>query len=53
MYPAYTIPWKPNAVLPMTSTGDNVQDDGAKVKTILPSLLPQAEKSLYFGIKMQ
>ena len=53
MYPAYTVPWKPNAVLPMTSTGDNVQDDDSKVKTVFPTLLPQVEKSLYFGIKMQ
>lgn len=53
MYPAYTIPWKSDTVLPMTSSAEAVQDDGSKVKTIFPLLLPQEQKSLYFGIKMQ
>ncbi|CAM3031949.1 DUF11 domain-containing protein [Acinetobacter celticus] len=53
MYPAYTIPWKSGAVLPMTSSAEAVQDDGSKVKTTFSSLLPQEQKSLYFGIKMQ
>lgn len=53
MYPAYTIPWKSGTVLPMTSSAEAVQDDGSKVKTTFSSLLPQEQKSLYFGIKMQ
>ncbi|WP_228147473.1 DUF11 domain-containing protein [Acinetobacter sp. ANC 3813] len=53
MYPAYTMPWKSGAVLPLTSSGEAVQDDGSKVKTVFSTLLPAEEKSLYFGIRMQ
>ncbi|AYA03248.1 hypothetical protein BEN74_10650 [Acinetobacter sp. WCHAc010034] len=63
MYPAYTKQWAPANILPIIgSNGQNVtdgvnnkiEDDGsAKIKAILKELLPQQEKSLYFGIKMQ
>lgn len=63
MYPAYTKQWAPAGILPVIgSNGQNVtdgvnnkiEDDGsAKIKAILKELLPQQEKSLYFGIKMQ
>lgn len=63
MYPAYTQQWRVAEVLPIVGSNsqnvtDNInnkiEDDGAaKIKAILRELLPQQEKSLYFGIKMQ
>ncbi|MNT95027.1 hypothetical protein D3C72_2368280 [compost metagenome] len=64
MYPAYTKQWAPAAnILPIIgSNGQNItdsinnkiEDDGtAKIRAILKELLPQQEKSLYFGIKMK
>lgn len=63
MYPAYTKQWASPEVLPIIgSNGQNItdnsnnkiEDDGtAKIRAILKELLPQQEKSLYFGIKMK
>ncbi|MGA8882287.1 MAG: hypothetical protein WB445_01490 [Acinetobacter sp.] len=63
MYPAYTQQWASAGILPIIgSNGQNItdsannkiEDDGiAKIKAILKELLPQQEKSLYFGIRMQ
>lgn len=63
MYPAYTKQWRVAEVLPIVGSNsqnvtDNInntiEDDGAaKIKAVLRELLPQQEKSLYFGIKMQ
>lgn len=64
MYPAYTKQWAPAAnILPIIgSNGQNItdsinnkiEDDGtSKIRAILKELLPQQEKSLYFGIKMK
>ncbi len=63
MYPAYTKQWASTGVLPIIgSNGQNItdsinnkiEDDGiAKIKAILKELLPQQEKSLYFGIEMK
>ena len=54
MYPAYTVPWKVN--LPLVALSDSrdvLTDDGNKIEAILYELLPQEEKSLYFGIKVR
>ena len=53
MYPAYTEKWTWGGKLPMTSSGERVQMDGEKLKTVLSELLPQQEKSLYFGIRVK
>lgn len=64
MYPAYTKQWAPAVnILPIIgSNGQNItdsinnkiEDDGtAKIRAILKELLPQQEKSLYFGIEMK
>lgn len=63
MYPAYTKQWASPKILPIIgSNGQNItdsinnkiEDDGiAKIKAILKELLPQQEKSLYFGIEMK
>ncbi|WP_218697888.1 DUF11 domain-containing protein [Acinetobacter harbinensis] len=53
MYPAYTEKWTWGEKLPMTSSGERVQMDGEKLKTVLSELLPQQEKSLYFGIRVK
>lgn len=53
MYPAYTNPWKSGNILPFTSSADAVSDDGSKITTTLKELLPQQEKHLYFGIRLQ
>ncbi|WP_180174967.1 DUF11 domain-containing protein [Acinetobacter sp. YH01022] len=52
MYPAYTQPWKSGTVLPMTSSGEAVEDNASRVKTTFVELLPQQQESLYFGIKL-
>ncbi len=45
--------WTWGEKLPMTSSGERVQMDGEKLKTVLSELLPQQEKSLYFGIRVK
>lgn len=53
MYPAYTKKWEMEKnILPMTSDGDTVESQSDQVKTTLKELLPQQEKSLYFGIRL-
>ncbi|TCB73103.1 DUF11 domain-containing protein [Acinetobacter sp. ANC 4177] len=62
MYPAYTKQWASTNILPIVgSNGQNITDSSnnkieddqvAKIRAILKELLPQQEKSLYFGIKM-
>ncbi|MQW92012.1 hypothetical protein GHJ48_06315 [Acinetobacter sp. dk771] len=53
MYPAYTHKWElGHNILPMTSSGEVVEVKGDQVKTTILELLPQQEKSLYFGIKL-
>ncbi|OTG73992.1 hypothetical protein B9T26_07580 [Acinetobacter sp. ANC 4169] len=62
MYPAYTKQWASMGILPVVggngqnitdNSNNKIEDDGAaKIRAILKELLPQQEKSLYFGIKM-
>ena len=53
MYPAYTSPWNSNNVLPMKESGEKVTPQGKSVSTIFTELLPNQQKSLYFGIRLQ
>ena len=53
MYPAYTTPWNSNNVLPMKESGEKVTPQGKSVSTIFTELLPNQQKSLYFGIRLQ
>ncbi len=53
MYPAYTTPWDSNNILPMKESGEKVTPQGKSVSTIFTELLPNQQKSLYFGIRLQ
>ncbi|MDH1697896.1 hypothetical protein N5I05_04920 [Acinetobacter johnsonii] len=53
MYPAYTTPWNSNNILPMKESGEKVTPQGKSVSTIFTELLPNQQKSLYFGIRLQ
>lgn len=53
MYPAYTTPWTSGGVLPVTDSNDAAVSNGRQVETIIRELLPNQEKSLYIGIRLQ
>lgn len=63
MYPAYTEKWTWGGKLPIIGSqnqnitadlGHKIEDSGTtKIKALLKELLPQQEKSLYFGIRVK
>ena len=53
MYPAYTTPWTSGGVLPLTDSNDAAMSNGREVETTIRELLPNQEKSLYIGIRLQ
>jgi hypothetical protein len=51
--PANTTPWNSNNILPMKESGEKVTPQVKSVSTIFKELLPNQQKSLYFGIRLQ